>query len=168
VNTPICCIWLSTAAVEDLRGFGWDDELELGGALYGSWTEGRCYVDRVFQNPHGPQKPTSTTVEWDAFMDSITQMYAAPGDPREFVAVGDVHSHPGGSGVIASPTDLHNLETRSTAIEKFASLIVAPTECWRGGYPAWDWDDPLMGGWVGINGQVYATDVLYERRPSYA
>lgn len=168
--TPLC-VWLSAQAQEDLRSFPWHDERELAGALFGQWTEARCYVDRAFPNPGGPQEPTQTTTEWDRHLDDVKQLISSDDDPRQFIAVGNVHSHPTPGKLVASGVDLDNCKRHSAAIEKWASLIVAPVETWSGGYPALDWvDEPIVAGWIGLNGHVFAADILREqqRRKTYA
>jgi proteasome lid subunit RPN8/RPN11 len=153
------CIYLTLAAQADLRTFPWSDEREFGGVLMGSATGGRVYVDRVLPNLR-PQQPDSTTIDYDEYFDE--QRYSTDGRD-DFLITGDVHSHPVSGLVRASDADLDLLERHSRKLGVWASLIVAPTEKWVAGYPVADWnDDPLLGGWVGVRGEVNSALVLKE------
>jgi proteasome lid subunit RPN8/RPN11 len=160
------CVGLSEGALFDLTQLGWDDQRELGGTLLGEINESpvRAYIDRVLENPGGPEEPYRTSIDAKAHLDK--QRYRTLADPAaESVVVGCVHSHV--NGVLrASDADLDALEENSRALGAWCSLIVGPTERWAAGYPFMDWQQLRIAAWIAVNGEISTAIVLAPPRES--
>jgi proteasome lid subunit RPN8/RPN11 len=165
-------VYLTQTAQHDLRHFRWSDVNELGGTLLGSSAEDRIVrIDRILANPRGPEEPDSTSIDHEAYWDM--QRYATPGDPHESIIIGDIHSHPTSGLVRLSFEDLSLLTNHSIKLGTWVSMVVAPSEKWIAGNLVADWnEDPNIGVWVGLRGEVAAGFLLHEpfdpRRPIHA
>jgi proteasome lid subunit RPN8/RPN11 len=156
----------------------WTD-CELGGVLLGTVEKDRVVVAVVPPNPGGPQEPTRTTIEYDAFLSLETvavpagRLPIAGGRPRRRI-VGSVHSHPVVGPPVPSPQDLANAK-RGSMLDRqdnqtFVEMIVAPrSENWAGG--DWDgycWDEPFVRAWVAVSGEVWSTVVTQQPKWQWA
>jgi hypothetical protein len=165
VSEPLS-VFLTWPAIEDLRRIEWHPERELGGILLGVVTPRHIEVRQILTNPHGPQMPTHTDIEWDAFRDIEEEGYPYPW--RRKLVVGDIHSHPCVGVPRASGRDFDEWAYLSEKLHQpFCGLIFSPsTELWQEGYPTGrgNWDELEMRAWVTADGQCWST-LISEQDP---
>jgi hypothetical protein len=164
-------VYLTWPAQLDLEQLEYGTGDEVAGGLFGRASERRIVVERIVQNPSGPYEPERTPVDVKHFA-RLEQIPTATSS-AESRLLGDVHSHEVVSGPArASDRDLDHWATLSRAPGQpaYAGLILTPArELWEGGFPSgrFDWDEPILSGWVARDGEVWSTTVVLEEEEDY-
>jgi hypothetical protein len=151
VTEPLS-VFLTWPALEDLRRIEWHPERELGGILLGVVTPRHIEVRQILTNPHGPQMPTHTNIEWDAFRDVEEEGYPYPW--RRKLVVGDWHTHVSVGPPRPSGRDFDEWQYLARKLRSpLAGFIFSPArELWREGYPTG------MGDWSELERRAWITD----------
>jgi hypothetical protein len=141
--------------------FAWDDERELGGALFGRADGRSIVIEEAWPNPHGADEPNRTVFDWDYFCRRIQN------DQRRLI--GNIHSHPAtvGRPARASDVDLDGWASGSRGYGTFCGIVVTPAgERWAGGFPdSLDWSSPILAAWVAVDGgDVWSTQIVPEEK----
>jgi hypothetical protein len=138
---------------------GYEDDRELGGALYGHTGDGVVVVTEAMVNPSGLGGPDSTPIELGYFgrLERPDRMLA-----------GDWHSHPLGSSSRPSSHDLRRWREIADTLKQLWVGVVVTAAPGSYGTGRWDYESTTLDVYVTApGGNQRSIEARYETKASY-